>query len=67
VLAGTLVSLHSAACEDEEIFAQFLKHGLKVVVDFDQVSPFITCVFTDQNFMSRGIFRYATGKKKVAM
>jgi hypothetical protein len=46
VLAGTLVSLYSAACEDKEIFAKFLDHGLKVVLDFDQVSPFITCVFT---------------------
>jgi hypothetical protein len=46
VLADTLVSLYSAACEDKEKFEKFLKHGLKIVLGFDQVSPFISCVFT---------------------
>jgi len=62
VLAGTLVSLYSAACEDKEIFAQLLKHGLKVALDFDQA--FIACLFTGQNFMSHRIFRNATRKKR---
>lgn len=46
VLAGTLLSLYSAACEDKNIFAQFLKRGLKAVLDFGQVSSSITDVFT---------------------
>jgi len=46
----TVVCLQVLSCrctplrvKTERFFAQLLKHGLKVVLDFDQASPFITC------------------------